>query len=654
MARRHPGTQPNPANPKSWLTGASETIVLLMVFLVPLAIWPGTANANAIKDLLFGLGSIALAVLLTVRLMRGERLRLGRSPLFLPLACMLAWDVVSGLLSGYLYASLTALGHLAGYALLYIAVVDLAAERGQLGRLLAVVMSASLLTCVYGLLQHWGIDWIEWYPRELRLLSSFGNPTFFAAWLVLLLPLAVVLHVQAETRAGRLAAGTLALLMYVCLLFTYTRAAWLGLALGLVVTGLLLSLKRATTEETGKAWYLRIGWLAFAFAVATLWTLGHSPVSMSSRLASSFQTNEASNVQRLGIWHGALAMFKAHPVTGAGLGTFEIHFPEFESPEFYSTGAATMVDHAHNEFLETAAETGLIGLGLLLWLAVACVVTAVRAARLAEARWRYLASGALGGLVAFMVQNLAGVTLRWVFGGLFFWLLLALVTVAEQQSRSNRSEAPGTSVITARGNAWPASRLAAASVVIALAAVLGSVAVVRAFAAGYHLKQGRLASQQSVWELAGTQLTEALRLDPYSLDAYYQLGHVLNMTGDYEGALSAYQSLGRLAPNYGRLHFNLGVVYSNLGDTAQAVAEYRRAVALEDSPSAHLALAEGLMAEGQGEEALEEAGLAIAKLDKQGPAPALILGTPICAGASSDLPRSNTRELNRTTASVWS
>ena len=68
---------------------------------------------------------------------------------------------------------------------------------------------------------------------------------------------------------------------------------------------------------------------------------------------------------RRGTWR----IFVDHPWTGTGLGTLQVVFPPYET--FYD---GRVVNHAHNDYLEALAETGVAGglccalfLGMLLF-----------------------------------------------------------------------------------------------------------------------------------------------------------------------------------------------------------------------------------------------------------------------------------------------
>jgi O-antigen ligase len=57
----------------------------------------------------------------------------------------------------------------------------------------------------------------------------------------------------------------------------------------------------------------------------------------------------------------ALRMWRGHPVLGVGLGDFETAYPRYQS--FPSD---LWIDHAHNDYAEAVAETGLVGALLIL------------------------------------------------------------------------------------------------------------------------------------------------------------------------------------------------------------------------------------------------------------------------------------------------
>jgi O-antigen ligase len=137
---------------------------------------------------------------------------------------------------------------------------------------------------------------------------------------------------------------------------------------------------------------------------------------------------DAASAGRLSIWHTAVAMWKAHPVTGVGVRGFRYAYPEYASPKdtFVDTASDTGASHAHQIVLEVLSETGLIG--LLFWIAGAAV--AVRAWLRADARTRDRAFAPALALVAMCFPLNTHLAFYSAWWGLLFWWLLALYCAA--------------------------------------------------------------------------------------------------------------------------------------------------------------------------------------------------------------------------------
>jgi len=68
---------------------------------------------------------------------------------------------------------------------------------------------------------------------------------------------------------------------------------------------------------------------------------------------------------------------------------------------------------------------------------------------------------------------------------------------------------------------------------------------------------------------------------PEKQGAWYRLGVILALAGNYEQALAAYQRAIALDPKYASPHNGMGNVYADLGRYDEALAAYQRAIALD-------------------------------------------------------------------------
>jgi O-antigen ligase len=155
---------------------------------------------------------------------------------------------------------------------------------------------------------------------------------------------------------------------------------------------------------------------------------------------------------RLDTWRDTLRMSLASPVVGQGLGAFHDAYPRYKRDH-----GSIRVEHAENDYLETLAETGVVGLALALAGAVSLFSAAVRETG-AHRVVRSIGTGATAGLVALAVHSAVDFNLRIPSNA----ALAALLAAA----------ALGPAGVRAR----PLSRAAAASLAVASALLLAAVA----------------------------------------------------------------------------------------------------------------------------------------------------------------------------------
>lgn len=125
-----------------------------------------------------------------------------------------------------------------------------------------------------------------------------------------------------------------------------------------------------------------------------------------------------------------LRMLSSAPLTGVGVGQFEIRYADFASPELLRIDPRP--NNAHNYFLWMAAELGLPGVGLFIWLLVATIAESWRNLRAAPDWPKQIR---LAGLTAFIVTWSIGQPLVIPQAAFAFWLTLGLATAPEAGAR---------------------------------------------------------------------------------------------------------------------------------------------------------------------------------------------------------------------------
>jgi O-antigen ligase len=105
-------------------------------------------------------------------------------------------------------------------------------------------------------------------------------------------------------------------------------------------------------------------------------------------------------LERMAHWQSALSMWTENPWLGVGIGNYEPVYPSYALPLW-----PLPLGHAHNYYLNIAAETGLLGLAAYLFLWGTALLGAWRGVRRASGWYLGVALGVLGVLVHLSVHN---------------------------------------------------------------------------------------------------------------------------------------------------------------------------------------------------------------------------------------------------------
>jgi len=143
------------------------------------------------------------------------------------------------------------------------------------------------------------------------------------------------------------------------------------------------------------------------------------------RVATIFDLSYASNRVRLLRWGAALMMFIQNPILGRGYGAFALEYQE-DSALVGELSKYQM--SAHNEYLQTLAETGILGFGAWIWLLVAFFVCGFRyLRRIEDSFYRSVIIGLMAAELSLLVYFLVNSLLAFDKIGIPFWMIYGLL-----------------------------------------------------------------------------------------------------------------------------------------------------------------------------------------------------------------------------------
>ena len=146
--------------------------------------------------------------------------------------------------------------------------------------------------------------------------------------------------------------------------------------------------------------------------------------SAAAEMTAVDRTELHEGSRRRDIWRASWLMFKAYPITGAGLGGFWT-----ELPYYHQASGVTTPQQAHNDYLEVLASGGLLGAALLIWFVVVLIKQARQSVRASEGFQRAAVLGAMVGLVGVGVHSLVDFGLHITSNSLVFVAMLAIISL---------------------------------------------------------------------------------------------------------------------------------------------------------------------------------------------------------------------------------
>ena len=297
------------------------------------------------------------------------------------------------------------------YAFTYfLAGQTLRTEEHLRGVLKALAWSA-VLAVIYGFYQFsFGIDiadmkWVdaEAFPElKKRVFSTWENPNIFAGYLGEAIAMTFAFFIRTDNEKQRWRLGAFILALALCLVMTYARGACFAVMLTLAAYGLVKDRR------------VLLGCVVLGGGILLV-----DPM-LAERLLSVFTKIDTSSEMRLAIWESSAAMILDHPILGIGWGAYRLVYPEYD---FYINDPSVIIYHAHNMYLNYAAEIGVIGAAAYFWFFFGTMFTAFFAAGKEESPFvqRFelgvglaLVSVALGGLTDDVVFNIPTSMLLWM------------------------------------------------------------------------------------------------------------------------------------------------------------------------------------------------------------------------------------------------
>jgi len=443
-------------------------------------------------------------------------------------------------------------------------------------------------------------------PTVPKVHDVSDHPNILGMILVLIIPFYLLAAFRSRSDPERLGWAIALLAALLTVFLTLSRGAWAGtfVAVAATVAGIAVTTRgrqrAAATSAFQRALQRRSLIVIGGFAIAIVVLLA-MPLAVAMKWESRPQwLFRESFSPRQDVFESGVDMFKDNMLLGAGPGTFSLLYPEYSGE--YPVHAV----HAHNGFLQTAVDAGVVGLAALALLGLTVAWLLWRTYRAGDEGQRLLAVASIGALLGFGVHNLADAANMWKAALVALAAVLALVVKNYRSVDSRRSPS---------GPPWTQRLLLVPRGAFAIAAVLLFVAWWRIDVPHYHYSDSvhNLATGHSLAAVADAEkavdadpdmpvyqlqlglveavafqndgptalldrsiehLQRAVELEPRGAIGYANLARALAMAGRNDEARTAALSARRFAGNDPTVLLAAGTVLEDIGAADDAVATY--------------------------------------------------------------------------------
>ncbi len=411
-----------------------------------------------------------------------------------------------------------------GYVLLYYMVASNLKKDEHIRWIAGAIVLAGLFVSILGILEYMGFGIFKWekpVTQQVQMWVTMGNSNAVAQYLIMVIPVALGIMLHSKNFKWMLVWACIISIMGSCLILTFAKGAWLGLAGALLFFVALNARKKVTV-------------MVLVGIVAVLFITG---LFVNGRLAQIFKEEEkdATFIGRVVMWQSSIRMLQVHPFLGSGLNNFYLLFPKYQVSKFNEVLPNRRPMQVHNDYIQLAVEVGILGLAAFLWIVVRYMKYGMSIIKSNGDKW--LTSGLVCGIIALLIHSLTDFGLQMPAPAMMMWVFMGITVAAGEKGKGT---VPG--------------------------------------------KMDSPRRQGFLWIIYAIFIILVIRysLMPFMAHLAYQRGNSLIMSGRIESAVKEYEKAVRLDDSLTDGYSTLGSVYAGQGLYAQAIEELKKSIQIDN------------------------------------------------------------------------
>lgn len=419
---------------------ALDKVLLFLVFSTPLSIFYYN------EDLRVGFTLPTEPILFGVMLLFFFRLlyygtfdsRIWKHPISLAIIAGIVWMFITSISSQIPFVSFKALlGRIWFVSVFFYLMAQLFVYRKNIKLFFWLFMIPLSFVVLYTLYVH-GQNGFTKDTATWVMFPFFKEHTSYGAVLAMYIPISFAFAFMLRQNINlRIVAVLVFLILLVGVILSFTRAAWVSLAVAFVA--MLVIVLKLRKEIIG------VGVVLVLIAIWLNWSTIMQKFEKNDQVSSDNLTEhvesisnvstDASNLERVNRWKSAFRMFLDRPWLGHGPGTYMFLYAPYQKPydkTIISTNAGDQ-GNAHSEYIGPLAESGFIGAALVLALVLITVFSGIRVYHhLEERELKIIAMATLLGIITYWTHGFLNDFLEMDKASCPVWGFSALLVVLDR------------------------------------------------------------------------------------------------------------------------------------------------------------------------------------------------------------------------------
>ena len=584
----------------------TTNILKLAVLSIPLFINKNVHEFRVNQEMLLKFLLIIALALWAIETLNKKKFIYIKNSLNLPFLLLIGVMTLSLLRSEHFAVSLKDYVIFLSYFILYFLVINNIKQKQQFDIFIQLFFFTSFVVALFALLHYYGLDP---YLKDIpQLISTIGQKNWVSNYLATVFPIIFTYFLLAEDKK-KIVYYLLLSILYTVLIIFQSRGIWISAGLTLILgIFFLYKYKLFNIFKKNKKWLFL---LFITFFLITVFYSIPNPLNKNidtipQKITSIYEDNFSSIDSRLLIWGTAFEMIKDKPFLGIGIGSFKMDYLDYQAdflkqnPNYLKYGSRS--EEAHNEYLQLAAELGIIGLGIFLYIIFILYRSVLKFLNEKKegkgGKEKLILWGLLMGITCFLFDSMFTFPLHVPALGSAFFIIFALIFLCinnfftleqqdqlktekdEKKEKKNRGEkSKKKKNKNFRNKTFKMTYVYMALVLFLMMAAINFL-VVKPYVADIAYFKGVKYYSGKDYQRALPNFEQAVRLNPYDGRILYALGTTYYYLDEYAKAEEFLQR----AKNYVQekyIYKNLGMSYLKLEDNERAEAAFLQAIHLD-------------------------------------------------------------------------